>query len=89
MLGGAVRIFMKSSILIVVFLLAGCGSTATLEELEEEAMISGDWSKVEKRERRLRQQNQVENDCDSGMTLVCYDKGAGEECMCRRRGRLP
>lgn len=80
---------MKSTIIIAVLILSGCGSSPSLEELEEEAMISGDWSEVEKRERRLRQQNQVENDCESGMTLVCYDQGAGEECVCRRRGRLP
>jgi len=67
--------------------LTGCSSTTSLEDLETEAMISGDWSEVERRERQMRQQKlTAEFDCKTGMTLVCVDKGSGEECTCLRRG---
>ena len=37
----------------MVVVLGGCGSYSTLEELEQEAMLTGDWSRVEQRERIL------------------------------------
>lgn len=78
---------MKTILLASVLLMTGCSSTTSLEDLEAEAMVSGDWSEVEKRERQMRAKKQTsEFDCESGMTLVCVDKGSGEECTCLRRG---
>ncbi|MDH4126263.1 MAG: hypothetical protein OEW64_11690 [Gammaproteobacteria bacterium] len=82
---------MRTYVLIALLSLAGCSSTHTLEELEAEAIASGDWSEVEKRERVLRQQKRTpEFQCQEGYTLVCVDSGAGEECLCRtRRNNFP
>lgn len=81
---------MRTVVLILLLSFAGCSSTSTLEELEAEAMASGDWSEVEKRERILREQKRTaEFRCKEGYTLYCVDKGAGEECICRTRSNLP
>jgi len=84
---------MKVAILISALILGACSSmSSSLEELEAEAMVSGDWSEVEKRERILQRQNQGSNmDCPSGMTLVCIDGGAGSECQCvkAKSNRMP
>jgi hypothetical protein len=81
---------MRRLALILFLTLSGCSSTTTLEELEAEAIASGDWSEVEKRERILRQQKRTpEFDCPEGFALVCVDGGAGEECACRTRRTLP
>ena len=37
---------------VCVMVLGGCGAYPTLEELEDEAMRTGDWSLVERREER-------------------------------------
>jgi hypothetical protein len=80
---------MRQIALFVVLTLAGCSSLTSLEELEAEAIATGDWSEVERRERVLREQKRTaEFDCPDGMTLVCIDNGGGEECVCRRR-RVP
>jgi hypothetical protein len=82
---------MRHIALFVVLTLAGCSSLTSLEELEAEAIETGDWSEVERRERVLREQKRTaEFDCPDGMTLVCIDNGGGgEECLCRRRRILP
>ena len=81
---------MRILTLVVLLMLAGCSSAPSLEELEAEAMATGNWSAVEERERVLRQQKRTaEFDCPEGLTLVCVDKGGGEDCICRTGRNLP
>lgn len=77
------------SLIIALGLLAGC-ATQSLEELEAEAAITGDWSAVEKREKALARFNSQftqRNSCKPGETRIC-DTVAGLEdtgdCVCRQ-----
>lgn len=62
----------------------GCSSRPTMQELEKEAMATGDWSKVEKREAMDRKMGRVDSrlQCPTGEALVCSQKGKREECVC-------
>lgn len=68
---------------IAVCLLAACADRPTLEELENEALVSGDWSAVEERERKiLRRKGESGLNCPDGAMTLCYDFSADEHCMC-------
>ena len=41
---------MRGIIVAALLILGGCSGYQTLEQLEDEALVSGDWSAVEKRE---------------------------------------
>jgi len=72
-------------ILVLVLLLAGCVGRPTVEELTSDAMISGDWSEVEKRERiRARSSALFGKQCSGGQLLLCEEHGSGRECECVR-----
>ena len=64
--------------------IAGCSSRPTMQELEQEAEQTGDWSEVEKRQRMDRAMGRVETDpvCPEGMILRCSTKGERELCDC-------
>lgn len=74
---------MRILILVLIVTLAACASKPTLEELEDEAMISGDWSEVERREeiqKGLRGKSAQR--CPDKHTVVCEQLGASESCEC-------
>lgn len=74
---------MKVLIVLGLLALVGCGSTATLEELEEQAMITGDWSAVEKRERiNARRAARKGPKCPSGTIGVCHSNIGNDRCSC-------
>lgn len=62
-----------------LLLLGGCAEMKTLEELEMLAAQTGDWSAVEKRERR---QARTAAKCPSGYISVCQLTGPLERCGC-------
>ena len=68
---------------ILLFTLTACAST--LEELEQEAMMTGDWSGVELRE-RIKKEKEGGNlpSCKDSHVLVCVDQGSSEHCSCVR-----
>ena len=70
---------------MALVILAGCSGPPTLEELEKEALVTGDWSAVEERERLL-QRKQKKNvlDCPSGFTSSCFESGLSVDCKCIR-----
>ena len=76
-------------ILILVVILGGCAGAPSLEQLEDQAMLSGDWSQVEKRERIIeRRKARERSDCRRGFVSLC-DKRIGEvRCMCVNRSDL-
>ena len=76
---------MKLLSIVVLCLLAGCASKPSLEELEAEASITGDWSAVENRERMNRRMGvQDERKCEAGFMLMCSKRSAKEICSCVR-----
>jgi len=82
--GAIVRSAMKIANLILLCLLAGCAASPSLEQLEEEAMASGDWSAVEQREEAMRRYDPNNGGtCPAGQDRVCYENPVGETCQCR------
>ena len=70
---------------MLLVVLAGCSSSPSLQELEDEAIVTGDWTAVEERERlieRKRKKNVL--DCPAGYTSACYEVGLSTECACVR-----
>jgi len=79
---------MKHMFVLGLILLAGCSSTPTMEELEAEAMQTGDWSKVEDREVVLaRREGRAELECPTGYAVFCKSAAdfGRENCRCVSR----
>lgn len=71
-------------LLVVLMVLAGCAARPSLQELEEEALATGDWSRMERRiemDRKMGMIDGVEK-CDNGYVLHCQAKGEREVCGC-------
>lgn len=66
----------------MVAALAACAGRPTLEELEAEALRTGDWSAVEQRERRRLILRQRESGCPDGFTRVCTGPEIQAQCRC-------
>ena len=74
---------MKVLVLLGVIFLTGCGSTQSLEVLEQQAFISGDWSAVEQRERIIaRRIARKGPQCPSGQVAYCEDRYGQARCGC-------
>ncbi|MDH3531367.1 MAG: hypothetical protein OEO82_00480 [Gammaproteobacteria bacterium] len=74
---------MKLIALAVLILLAGCSNRPTLVELEDEAIVTGDWSAVEERERSMqRRQAREAVVCPEDETRVCYGPELSQHCIC-------
>lgn len=75
---------MKRIIIIsALVLLAGCSSLVPMEQLEAEAIRTGDWSLVEQRERIIARRNLRSNlNCPPRTTGYCEIGPAGEKCVC-------
>jgi len=81
---------MKITSLIVLFSLAGCATKPSLEQLEDEAMVSGDWSAVEEREQSPNRLGSViEHSCPNGRALICVKNGLREVCECVNSRSIP
>ncbi len=70
-------------ILLLGLTLGGCAAGPSLEELEHQAMLSGDWSAVEKRERLIREREARRGpQCDSGYVAYCERRFGDTRCVC-------
>ena len=77
---------MKHIVILGLFLLAGCGSYPTLESLKAEALVSGDWSAVEQRERNIEKRRQRQGPtCPDDYIAFCKSGFSAERCVCARR----
>ena len=73
------------AILGLLLFLGGCGTYTPLEELEAQAMLTGDWSVVERRERVIaRRKARDAALCPEGTVAVCVDRVGKNECSCVR-----
>ncbi len=69
--------------LLAALLLTGCGSMPSLEQLEDQAFLSGDWSAVEKRERLIARRIAIRGpQCPVGMVAFCEKRGVQKRCGC-------
>ena len=74
---------MKGIIILALVLLAGCGTFTPLEQLENEALLTGDWSAVEQRERIIaKSQFWTKPQCQGEKINFCHTNGAGTYCEC-------
>lgn len=74
---------MRYTVLLAIIAAAGCANRPALEELEREALMTGDWSAVEAREAaQARRSSGFAVDCPSGTVAVCYEVGLAVECGC-------
>lgn len=69
-------------IFIVLGLLAGCVVGPTLEELEARALVTGDWSLVEKRQAQLARLKKHKIHCPSGSVSYCESYVGQSRCGC-------
>ena len=73
-------------VLAVLLLLTGCASVKSLEQLEYEASVSGDWSEVERRERVLARRAEKDGlNCPAGYVSFCDRFGGDQKCGCVSR----
>ncbi len=73
----------KFVILFTLVVVAGCALNPTLEQLEAEAMTTGDWTAVERREEVIKERREkTAPGCWVG-TKVCFEELSGIECYCR------
>ena len=81
------RIFGVLILLVVV----GCAPVKSLEQLEQEAMLTGDWSAVEKREKavaRKAERQGAKLKCPVGYIAFCQAYTVREECSCVSRSGM-
>jgi len=70
-------------ILLCVSILCGCSTATPMAELEAQALETGDWSLVEKRERQLaRRKARSGAACSRGATNLCVSKSGSLVCRC-------
>ena len=83
---------MKILFIILLAVLVGCSGRPTLEELEDEALVTGDWTEVEKRERSMKARNALYADqevCPATHTRVCFESGMDIDCTCMKGSYAP
>ena len=74
---------MRATVLVGLLLLGGCAAQVPIAELEQQAMLTGDWSAVEKRERQIaRRAERNATGCGRGMVSYCVDSGGRDRCSC-------
>ena len=74
---------MRALLLAAVLLLNACAATVPMAELERQAMLTGDWSAVERRERRqARRADRYGPSCGPGRLSYCERSGSRDRCAC-------
>lgn len=74
--------------LMLSAVLIGCAPMPSMDELQAEALASGDWSRVEKRERFLAKYRTDEHECPAGTTSFCIRRAAVMKCECVSRSAV-
>jgi len=74
---------MKVLVLLGVIFLTGCGSFQSLEQLEQQAFLTGDWSAVESRERMIAKRKARSGvQCPAGQVGYCEKRTGRSRCGC-------
>jgi hypothetical protein len=75
-------------IIFTAFVLAGCASGPSLEDLEAQALVTGDWSLVERREAQIARRTYSGPKCPPGSVAYCRTFMADQRCSCVARDSL-
>lgn len=79
-------------ILILVAILVipgGCVAAPSMEHLEDQAVLTGDWSHVERRERIIeRRKTREPLSCGNGYVSVCKKRIGQLNCTCMSRTEM-
>ncbi len=74
---------MKFVILFTLVIVGGCAQRRPLEQLEDEALTTGDWTAVEKREEVTKEWLELSAPgCPVGLTKKCFEEQSGIQCYC-------
>ncbi len=74
---------MKGIIILTLIFLVGCAPMMPLEQLETQALLTGDWTAVEKRERVIaRRKARAGIDCPAGLIGYCETFVSQRRCTC-------
>ena len=78
-----------STTLACLLLLTGCGTYVPLEELRAQALQSGDWTAVERREAVLAKRDiRRGTACPKGTMLMCESRVGNRKCHCVDRNSM-
>lgn len=73
-------------IVLVGMFLVACAPMPTLEQLEDQANLTGDWSQVEKRERAMQRRQAPQSlKCPDRYITFCVKKINTMKCSCVNR----
>lgn len=74
-----------TTIMLLALVVTACASRPSLQELEQQALATGDWQAVESREEMLiRRSEKSAPGCPRGQTKFCIENGSGIDCHCAR-----
>ena len=80
---------MKLMLLLGAVFLTGCVSMPTLEQLEEQALLTGDWSAVEQREKSIAKRDSRRGmKCPNGMIAYCEQRLGQKRCACISKSEM-
>ena len=69
--------------LFCLLMLTGCAAYVPIEDLRAQALLSGDWSDVEKRERTIaKREARSGSACPKGAVLMCETRLGDDRCEC-------
>lgn len=84
----AMESWMKFVILFSLVVVASCALSPTLEQLEDEAITTGDWTAVERREEVVKERLETSAPgCPVGLIKKCVEEPSGIQCYCIRIAR--
>lgn len=74
---------------VAVILLSGCSALKSMEQLEQEALVTGDWSAVEMREKQIARRNLKSTlQCPPGEIGYCDGSFGDNRCTCIDQDRI-
>ncbi len=77
---------MRVILILAACVFAGCTAQPSLELLERQALVTGDWSAVEARERSMQWRNlRVGIQCPDGFINYCETRMTTKRCSCISR----
>jgi len=75
--------WMKFVILFSLVIVASCAQRTPLEQLEAEALTTGDWTAVERREEQIKEWLESSAPgCPKGLNKYCVEEQSGIQCYC-------
>ncbi len=84
------EIRMNILMLCALVLVIGCATRPTLEQLENEASTTGDWTDVEWREELIKERlESTAPGCSVGLSKKCFEELSGIQCYCIKRAVDP